>query len=187
MRDTYFFVPVGEQSRLSVVYASGDQGLQRQPDASAASSENYYFGQGHYLQGQVSGPRSYSGGAGAVSTAADYGRFLEMLRRGGQLDGVRILGRKSVELMSVNHLPTNIDYSRPGSGFGLGFNVVTDLGQSGQIGSVGSYGWGGAYPTPLTGLIPKRDWWSCVTQLIPAKEIDDHGKIRALIYQALVD
>ena len=187
MRDTYFFVPVSEQSRLSVVYASGDQGLQRQPDASAASSENYYFGQGHYLQGQVSGPRSYSGGAGAVSTAADYGRFLEMLRRGGQLDGVRILGRKSVELMSVNHLPTNIDYSRPGSGFGLGFNVVTDLGQSGQIGSVGSYGWGGAYHStywidPEEGLVV-----SYVTQLIPAKEIDDHGKIRALIYQALVD
>jgi CubicO group peptidase (beta-lactamase class C family) len=122
-----------------------------------------------------------------VSTAADYGRFLEMLRRGGELDGVRILGRKSVELMTVNHLSSSVDYSRPGSGFGLGFNVTTDLGQTGQLGSVGTYGWGGAYHStywidPKEGLVV-----SYVTQLIPAQAIDDHAKIRALIYQALTD
>ena len=187
MRDTYFFVPASEQSRLSVVYASTAAGLQRQPSAADADADNFYFGQGHYLQGQVSGSRSYSGGAGAVATAADYARLLEMLRRGGELDGVRILGRKSVELMSVNHLAPSIVDNRPGSGFGLGFNVVTDLGQTGQLGSVGSYGWGGAYHStywidPEEALVV-----SYVTQLIPAQGIDDHAKLRTLLYQALVD
>ena len=187
MRDTYCFVPASEQSRLSVVYASGASGVERQPNAAEAGAENFYFGQGHYLEDQVAGPRSHSGGAGAVSTAADYGRFLEMLRRGGELGGVRILGRKSVELMTVNHLSSSVDYPRPGSGFGLGFNVTTDLGQTGQLGSVGSYGWGGAYHStywidPKEGLVV-----SYVTQLIPAQAINDHAKIRALVYQALTD
>ena len=189
MRDTYFFVPPEQQTRLSTVYAMTKDGLQRQPtaDSAAANPQNFYFGQGHYLQGQIGGPRSYSGGAGAVSTAADYARFLEMLRRGGELDGVRILGRKTVELMTANHLPRDIAYSRPGSGFGLGFNVLLDVGQAGQLGSAGSYGWGGAYHStywvdPREGLVV-----SYVTQLIPATGLDDHAKIRSLLYQALVD
>lgn len=189
MRDTYFFVPPEQQTRLSTVYAMTKDGLQRQPtaDSAAANPQNFYFGQGHYLQGQIGGPRSYSGGAGAVSTAADYARFLEMLRRGGELDGVRILGRKTVELMTANHLPRDIAYSRPGSGFGLGFNVLLDVGQAGQLGSAGSYGWGGAYHStywvdPREGLVV-----SYVTQLIPATGLDDHAKIRSLLYQALID
>ena len=110
-----------------------------------------------------------------------------MLRRGGELDGVRILGRKTVELMTANHLPRDIAYSRPGSGFGLGFNVLLDVGQAGQLGSAGSYGWGGAYHStywvdPREGLVV-----SYVTQLIPATGLDDHAKIRSLLYQALVD
>ena len=189
MRDTYFFVPPEQQARLSTVYAMTKDGLQRQPmaDIATANPGNFYFGQGHYLQGQIGGPRSYSGGAGAVSTAADYARFLEMLRRGGELDGVRILGRKTVELMTANHLSRDIAYSRPGSGFGLGFNVLLDVGQAGQLGSAGSYGWGGAYHStywvdPREGLVV-----SYVTQLIPATGLDDHAKIRSLLYQALVD
>ena len=189
MRDTYFFVPPEQRARLSAVYAMTDSGLQRQPTVqlAAANPENFFYGQGHYLQGQVAGARSHSGGAGAVSTAADYARFLEMLRRGGELDGVRILGRKSVELMTTNHLSAEVEYARPGSGFGLGFNVLMDVGQAGQLGSVGSYGWGGAYHStywvdPQEGLVV-----SYVTQLIPATGLDDQTKIRALIYQALVD
>ena len=189
MRDTYFFVPPEQQARLSTVYAMTKDGLQRQPTADIATANpgNFYFGQGHYLQGQIGGPRSYSGGAGAVSTAADYARFLEMLRRGGELAGVRIRGRKTVELMTANHWSRDIAYSRPGSGFGLGFNVLLDVGQAGQLGSAGSYGWGGAYHStywvdPSEGLVV-----SYVTQLIPATGLDDHAKIRSLLYQALVD
>ena len=189
MNDTYFFVPPEHKTRLSTVYAMTEDGLQRQPTVARAATnpQNFFFGQGHYMQGQVEGPRSYSGGAGAVSTAADYARFLEMLRRGGALDGVRILGRKTVELMTTNHLPNEIEYSRPGSGFGLGFNVLMDVGQAGQLGSAGSYGWGGAYHStywvdPHEGLVV-----SYVTQLIPATGLDDHAKIRSLLYQALVD
>ena len=99
-----------------------------------------------------------SGGAGLVSTALDYARFAEMLRRGGTLDGVRILGPKSIAFMTKNHLsepsmnaaweqmPTP-DIGRPGFGFGLGFGVVTDAAAIGVLGSDGEYNWGGAAGT----------------------------------------
>ena len=99
-----------------------------------------------------------SGGAGLVSTAVDYARFAEMLRRGGTLDGARILGPKSVAFMTKNHLsepsmhaaweqmPTP-DIGRPGFGFGLGFGVVTDAAAIGVLGSDGEYNWGGAAGT----------------------------------------
>ncbi len=99
-----------------------------------------------------------SGGAGLVSTALDYARFAEMLRRGGTLDGARILGPKSVAFMTKNHLsepsmhaaweqmPTP-DIGRPGFGFGLGFGVVTDAAAIGVLGSDGEYNWGGAAGT----------------------------------------
>ncbi len=99
-----------------------------------------------------------SGGAGLVSTALDYARFAEMLRRGGTLDGARILGPKSIAFMTKNHLsepsmhaaweqiPTQ-DIGRPGFGFGLGFGVVTDATAIGILGSDGEYNWGGAAGT----------------------------------------
>ncbi|MGK0260087.1 MAG: CubicO group peptidase (beta-lactamase class C family) [Candidatus Azotimanducaceae bacterium] len=187
MADTHFFVPLSAQSRLTTVYASAEAGLERQAEAkeiTAPERDSFYFGQGHYLQGQIGGTRSHSGGAGAVSTAADYGRFLEMLRLGGTIDGRRILGRKTIELMTTNHLAPNVHY-RPGSGFGLGFNISLDTGQAGTMGTAGSYGWGGAYHSnywvdPVEDIVV-----SYVTQLIPADSVDDHEKIRTLIYQAL--
>jgi len=99
-----------------------------------------------------------SGGAGLVSTAMDYARFAEMLRRGGTLDGARILGPKSIAFMTKNHLseqsmhaaweqmPTP-DIGRPGFGFGLGLGVVTDAAAIGVLGSDGEYNWGGAAGT----------------------------------------
>ena len=99
-----------------------------------------------------------SGGAGLVSTAMDYARFAEMLRRGGTLDGARILGPKSITFMTKNHLsepsmhaaweqmPTP-DIGRPGFGFGLGFGVVTDAAAIGVLGSDGEFNWGGAAGT----------------------------------------
>ncbi len=101
-----------------------------------------------------------SGGGGMVSTAADYARFAQMLANGGQLDGVRLLSRKSVELMTSNHLPPDIQMgddmyrfealepsARMGQGFGLTVAVRTDAGRNPLPGSVGDYFWGGAYGT----------------------------------------
>jgi CubicO group peptidase (beta-lactamase class C family) len=107
-----------------------------------------------------------------------------MLINNGTYRGKRILGRKSVELMTTDHLSPGVEF-RPGAGFGLGFNIVRDIGQKGVMGSNGSYGWGGAYHSiywvdPAENLVV-----SYVTQLIPAGNIDDHETIRALIYQAL--
>jgi CubicO group peptidase (beta-lactamase class C family) len=108
-----------------------------------------------------------------------------MMLNGGELEGVRILGPKTVELMTTDHL-RGIPF-RAGQGFGLGFSIVTDLGARSIPGSVGEYGWGGAYHStywvdPVEELVVVY-----LTNLIPAGRIDDHGKLRALIYQALMD
>ncbi len=100
----------------------------------------------------------FSGGGGLVGTAMDYMRFAEMLRNGGSLDGNRILSPRTVEFMTLNHLPASISTGgsgenpgrgngRDGFGFGLGFGLVTDVAASGVMGSVGEYSWGGAAGT----------------------------------------
>ena len=179
MQDTAFYLPEQKAGRLATVYAAEPAGVRRVADPGTMQGGSH-VGQGHYLRG----PRiAYSGGAGLVSTAADYSRVLEMLRRGGELDGRRYLGRKTVELMVANHLG-DIPYGS-GMGFGLGFSIRTDLGKAGEPGSQGEFGWGGAYHS--TYWVDPRERLTVVymTQLIPAGNIDDHGKLRALIYQAL--
>jgi CubicO group peptidase (beta-lactamase class C family) len=176
MVDTHFYLPPSKRERLAVVYTRRAGGALEPAPAPGGT-----IGQGAY----VDGPRkSFSGGAGLLSTAGDYARFLQMLLNGGELDGVRILGRKSVELMVVDHLG-DVTY-RPGEGFGLGFSVVKDLGARGIPGSVGEFGWGGAYHS--TYWVDPRERLVVVyfTQLIPAGTIDDYAKLRALVYQALV-
>ncbi|MBV9927345.1 MAG: beta-lactamase family protein [Acidobacteria bacterium] len=177
MKDTQFYLPDSKAERLAVVYSSKESGgLERAPDPGGM------VGQGAY----VKGPRkSFSGGAGLTSTAQDYARFLSMMLNGGELDGKRILSRKSVELMTVDHL-NGVPYN-PGEGFGLGFDVVKDVGAVGRPGSVGEFGWGGAYHS--TYWVDPKEQLVVVyfTQLIPARDVDDHGKLRALVYQAIVD
>lgn len=176
MDDTHFYLSQDKTGRLATVYSASGRGLERAPEPGLG------IGQGHYVQG----PRvSFSGGAGLLSTAKDYARFLQMMLNGGSLDGKRVLSRKSVELMTVDHL-NGIPF-RAGQGFGLGFSVVTDLGARGQPGSVGEFGWGGAYHStywvdPQEGLVVVY-----LTQLIPADGLDEHSKLRALVYQALTD
>jgi CubicO group peptidase (beta-lactamase class C family) len=179
MKDTSFYLPPEKAGRLAVVY-EGEQGsLKRATDATAWKGGGH-FGQGHYLNG----PRiAYSGGAGLLSTAGDYSRFLEMLRRGGALDGRRYLGRKTVELMVANHLGA-VEYNA-GMGFGLGFSIREDLGAAGQPGSEGEFGWGGAYHSTYWVDPGERLTVTYMTQLLPAGDIDDHGKLRSLIYQAV--
>lgn len=181
MKDTSFFLPPAKADRLAVVYSADGAGMKRAADPGEwLPARTGFIGQGHY----VNGPRvAEAGGAGLLSTAADYSRFLEMLRRGGELDGRRYLSRKSVELMTVNHL-VEAPYP-PGTGFGLGFRIRTDLGKNGLPGTEGEYGWGGAYHSQYWVDPKERLTVAYMIQLIPAGDVDDIGKLRALIYQAL--
>ena len=134
MRDTYFFLPPEKARRLATVYMTGLDGkARRAPDGP--------MGQGSY----VNGPRkSYSGGAGLLCTARDYTRFLQMILNRGELDGVRVVSKKSVDQMTKNQVGDL--YNKDGLGFGLGFEVVDRNGARGAF-PEGSYGWTGAYGT----------------------------------------
>ena len=139
----------------------------------------------------------FSGGGGLVSTAIDYLRFCEMLRRGGELDGVRVLGAKTVQYMIANHLPGALSATAAGEsptatiwsegfGFGLGFGVLTDAVQSGVIGSVGEYNWGGAAGTMF--------WIDPVEEVVTIGMIQLMGspwplrsEMKVLTYQALTE
>lgn len=178
MNDTHFYLPVEKRERLSVVYSAGDEGLSRAPDLDGMVSQGAY----------IDGPRqSYSAGAGLLSTARDYARFLQMTLNGGELDGVRILSRKSIQLMTVNHVGDLLATAAPGTGFGLGFQVVEDLGARGEPGSVGEYGWGGAYHSTYW-VDPAEDLVVVYfSQMIPANGLDDQARLRALVYQAITD
>jgi CubicO group peptidase (beta-lactamase class C family) len=176
MIDTQFYLPRAKLDRLATVYSMQGNRLTRAPEQGGSVSQGNY----------VEGPRkAFSGGAGLLSTATDYARFLQMLLNGGELDGHRLLSRKTVELMTVGHL-NGISFNT-GQNFGLGFSVVEDVGARGEPGSQGEYGWGGAYHStywvdPVEQLVVVH-----LTQLIPAGNVDDQGKVRALVYQAIVD
>jgi CubicO group peptidase (beta-lactamase class C family) len=146
---------------------------------------------------EVSPPVMLSGGGGLVGTAADYLRFSEMLRRGGALDGIRLLSPRTVSYMTSNHLPGGVDleqFGRPlfsettfdGVGFGLGVSVVTDPQAGKVLTSVGEYGWGGAFST---------SWWVApeeelsvlfFTQLLPSSTHPIRSQLKQLVYQALL-
>ena len=196
MVDTHFYLPESKASRLSVVYSQCDNKLLRAAEDGAPQFEwgdkekctGNNQTQGHYLNG----PRvSFSGGAGLLSTSIDYAIFLQMMLNNGVYDGTRILSRKSVELMTDNHLDG--DYYKGvkfpwdwGVGFGLGFSVTTDAGDRGLLGSEGEFGWGGAYHSsywvdPNENLIVVY-----FTQVAPIN-LDDHQKLRNLIYQSILD
>jgi len=173
LKDTRFFIPAAERERLAAVYASNREGLaERAADGSK--------GQGHY----VDGPRkSFAGGAGLTSTAHDYARFLEMIRNGGKLDGVRILSPRTVELMTTNQSGTL--HSTTGLGFGFGFQTVDRYGASGMA-EVGAFGWGGAYGTtyqvdPQSHLVVVL-----MIQLMP-NATDIQAKFMTTVYQSLVN
>ncbi len=173
MQDTQFYLPPADRQRLAAVYASGPDGLiTRAPDGAR--------GQGHY----VDGPRkSFAGGAGLLSTAKDYGRFLEMIRNGGALDGARILSPRSVALMTTNQVGTL--HSATGLGFGLGFETTDRYGAAG-LASVGSYGWGGAYGSSYRVDPDARMVMVLMIQLLPSAS-DITAKFPTLVYQALMD
>lgn len=143
-------------------------------------------------------PAVLSGGGGLVSTAADYHRFVEMLRRGGELDGARLLSPRTVAYMTQNHLPGGVDLEQfgqatfaettfDGVGFGLGFAVVQDPARNKVLSSPGEYSWGGAASTGFF-VDPHEDLTAVfLTQLLPSSTYDLRAQLKRLILQALVD
>jgi CubicO group peptidase (beta-lactamase class C family) len=176
MNDTHFFVPSAQRDRLVAVYASDTnnrvaRAITRAPDGAK--------GQGHYVDGPR---RNFSGGAGLVSTARDYGRLLEMLLNGGELDGARILSPLTVALMTANQ--TGTLFSSDGEGFGLGFSVIERLGADNTPLSVGAFGWGGAYGSQYR--VDPKQGVVLVFMLNQLPNRSDVGaKFPTLVYQAL--
>jgi len=173
MKDTYFYLPKEKRERLAAVYGSDANGKAvRQPEGQK--------GQGHY----VDGPRkSFSGGAGLISTAHDYATFLEALRNGGVLGKVRILSPHAVQLMTTNQIG---DIKKPtGLGFGYGFETSDQYGMAGME-SVGSWGWGGAYGTYYR-VDPKERLVTVMMIQLSPNTTDFTDKFKASIYQALLD
>jgi CubicO group peptidase (beta-lactamase class C family) len=185
MVDTAFSVTVDQADRLASCYACtpGDPLLEVDPPAAST-----------YL----TPPTFLSGGGGLVSTAGDYFRFAQMLLNGGELDGQRIHGRKTVEYMTMNHLPTGGDLASMGQrvfsettyegiGFGLGFSVVLDPVRAAVVGSVGEYAWGGAAST-MFWVDPREELVVLLlTQLLPSSTYPIRRQMKALTYQALID
>jgi CubicO group peptidase (beta-lactamase class C family) len=185
MVDTGFSVPRSEVDRLAACYALTPAAplVETDPVATSVFLEH---------------PTFLSGGGGLVTTAADYLRFAHMLLHGGALDGARILGRKTIECMTSNHLPTGGDLasmgqrvfsetSYEGIGFGLGFSVMLDPARAAVVGSVGEFAWGGAAST-MFWVDPREELVAMLlTQLIPSSSYPLRREMRALTYQALVD
>ena len=174
MKDTQFFLPPDKRARLAAVYSSnaGMNGgrITRAPDGPR--------GQGNYADGPR---RSFAGGAGLLSTARDYARFLETIRNGGALDGVRILSPRTVELMTTNQVGTL--HSTAGLGFGLGFETTDRFGANG-LDSVGAFGWGGAYGSVYRVDPKARLVLVLMIQMLPNAS-DIGTRFPTLVYQAL--
>jgi CubicO group peptidase (beta-lactamase class C family) len=185
MSDTAFHCAPEKQDRLAALYVPnpGDNRRRVRNDAGGASATKV--------------PTADLGGGGLVSTTSDYLKFAEMLRGGGELNGVRILSPRTVSFMASNHLPNNADltaYGRPlfaettfdGVGFGLGVSVTVDPIKSKVPGSVGDYGWGGAASTNFT-VDPKEDLvYMVMTQLMPSSTWPIRSQLKQLVHQSFI-
>ncbi|MCY3742607.1 MAG: serine hydrolase [Candidatus Poribacteria bacterium] len=173
MNDTGFSVKVENADRYSKVYEFGEDGeLQAIEKVHAATGPLSFF---------------HSGGGGLQSTAADYLRFCQMVLNNGELDGVRLLGRKTAELVTMSHVPPDwLAPKRTGTGFGLGFAVVTDVADTHTVGSLGTCGWGGMASTTFW-IDPVEDLIGVfMTQLVGA-DSPFQAQFRVLTYQALTE
>ena len=183
MKDTGFFVPTEKADRLAASYfRRRDKTLKLMDDPQTSL----------YLEE----PAMFAGGSGLVGTTADYLRFAEMLRRGGELDGVRILGPRTIDLMRQNHLTGGKDLSEmaigilaetpyDGIGFGLGFAMTLDNVKAGTIGA-GDYYWGGAAST-IFWIDPVEDLVAIfMTQLVPSATFNFRGQLKSIIYSSIV-
>ena len=177
MTDTHFYLPKENLDRFTAQYRPGDVGTIVLADSPTVESRF------------VKPPHVYfMGSGGLVSTAVDYFRFLQMLLDGGALGETRLLGRKTVELMTENHTGELPIWLRgPGFGFGLGFAVLDDRGMAGRMYSEGTYGWGGAYGT-IFWVDPKEELIGVLmTQLRPYSHLNIRQDFEVLANQAIVD
>ncbi len=183
MTDTAFHVPADKVGRFAACYVRGPDGrpaLQDDPEKS------------RYL----AAPKAPSGGGGLVSTARDYMRFCQFLLGRGALGDTRLLGRKTVELMTLNHLDGDMaamgqarfgESNFHGIGFGLGFSVMLDPAKAQIMGTPGEYSWGGMASTSFW-IDPVEDLAVVMmTQLIPSSQYPIRRELRVLAYQAIVD
>ena len=184
MKDTSFSIGPNKVDRFAACY-------QRAPDKSLELVDD------PHNSSYASVPKFFAGGSGLTSTTADYYRFCEMLRRGGELDGQRIIGSRTLKMMTRNHLPGGVDLTKlalgafaetayDGVGFGLGFATTLDEVESGAFGA-GDYFWGGLAST-IFWVDPREDLIVIfMTQLIPSATFNFRGQLKNIIYSALVD
>jgi CubicO group peptidase (beta-lactamase class C family) len=188
MVDTGFYVPADDVERFAACYRPGKAGepllvVEDRPDDSSRYTK----------------PRTYlSGAGGMVSTASDYMRFCKMLANGGELDGRRVIGTRTLEFMTLNHLPGGRDLSqmsngsagetsREGVGFGLGFARVLDAAVLGGLSVPGEYYWGGAASTAFW-ITPAEDLAVVfMTQVRPSSTYPIRKELRSIIYGSIVD
>lgn len=185
MRDTGFFVPEANTSRLAALY---------QPDPATRQAKRL----DSMGKAATRPPTCFSGGGGLVSSAHDYHRFMQMLANDGELNGVRLLSSRTTRLMTMNHLPDDADISqfgRPidlenaydGFGFGLGFSVLISPARAKVHGSTGDFGWGGAASTTFWVDRSEALTVAFYTQLLPSSTWPLRPYLRTLVHQALVD
>lgn len=184
MHDTFFQVPEDKIDRLADCWATDEASGQRvMYDRGAASAWSRF-------------PKLVSGGGGLVSTALDYHRFCTMCLNGGALDGVRLVSPKTIELMTMNHLPGGSDLAtlsrslfsettNAGTGFGLGFAVTTNVAKTLIPGSAGEYYWGGMFSTAFFVDPVERIHMVFMTQLTPSMRYPIRRELKTLIYSAL--
>jgi CubicO group peptidase (beta-lactamase class C family) len=185
MKDTHFRLPPEKRDRLATVYQpTPDKVIERLPDGTIRNGYAVYSASYPY-----SGPGTYlSGGAGLVSTALDYARFLEMLLNGGERDGVRILKKENVHLMTSDQCAgLDLGIKSHGDGFGFGFGVVTEAGADLGLGSAGTFSWGGFYYTYFW-VDPKLELIGIfMAQLHPWGDLAVWDQFRKLVYGAIVE
>lgn len=179
MTDTGFYVPKEKIDRFAALYSPADNGRLELTDPPAT--------------GEYSKPPSlFSGGGGLVSTTADYVQFAQMVLNGGELDGTRLLGRKTIEFMTTNHIPDQLlpfqtARVHHGLGYGLGFGVIMNVAKSQVLGSINTCAWGGAASTHFW-IDPKEELLGVImTQFSPSFYYPIFQQFKVLTYQALVD
>ncbi|MBE9373519.1 beta-lactamase family protein [Saccharopolyspora sp. HNM0983] len=187
MTDTGFALDRGDADRLATLYAADAAGNARRHPQQDALHESAF-----------EPPKAPSGGGGLFSTAHDYHRFTRMLLRGGELDGQRLLGSRTVRYMTRNHLPGGVDLetlamgsfseaANAGKGFGLGFSVLDDPAAAKVIGSAGEFAWGGLASTAFW-VDPIEDLSVLfLTQLMPSSTHPIRSQLHQLVYQSIVD
>jgi CubicO group peptidase (beta-lactamase class C family) len=180
MKDTYFFPPDNKLNRVATAYTYySDKGLNRFPDTPIREG-SFVYSADYPSRGSK---KLFSGGAGLVSTAMDYARFCQMMLDDGKVGNTRLLSRKSVELMTHDQLGK----IAPDMGFGLGFGVDGVKAPLSELGSVGSYNWGGFFYTGFS-IDPKEQMIVIfMAQLHPTGDLTLDRQVHELAYQAIND